>query len=54
MAQAEADARMALELLTAHDIRLGTAFALGLLTEALIEQGETEAAEQALRGSGAG
>jgi DNA-binding CsgD family transcriptional regulator len=54
MAQAEADARMALELLTAHGIQLGTAFALGLLTEALIEQGETEAAERALRGSGLG
>jgi len=54
VAQAEADARMALELLTAHDIQLGTAFALGLLIEVLLEQGETEAAEQALRGSGAG
>jgi DNA-binding CsgD family transcriptional regulator len=51
-AQAEADARMALELLTTHDIQLGTAFALGLLIEALLEEGETEAAEQALRGSG--
>jgi len=45
---------MALELLTAHDIQLGTAFALGLLIEALLEQGETEAAERALRGSGTG
>src|SRR5262249_37975525 len=41
-------------LLTAHGIQLGTAFALGLLTEALIEQGETEAAERALHGSGLG
>jgi tetratricopeptide (TPR) repeat protein len=54
VAQAEADARMALHLLTAHDIQLGTAFALGLLIEALLEQGETEAAERALRGSGPG
>jgi DNA-binding CsgD family transcriptional regulator len=54
VAQAEADARMALDLLTAHGIQLGTAFALGLLIEALLEQGETEAAERALRGTGAG
>jgi DNA-binding CsgD family transcriptional regulator len=54
VAQADADARMALDLLTAHDIQLGTAFALALLIEALIEQGEMEAAEQALRGSGLG
>jgi DNA-binding CsgD family transcriptional regulator len=54
VAQAEEDARMALELLAAHDIHLGTAFALGLLIEALIETGEVEAAEQALRDSGPG
>ena len=54
VAQAEADARMALDLLTAHDIQLGTAFALALLIEALTEQGETAAAEQALRDSGLG
>ena len=54
VAQAEADARMALELLAAHDIHLGTAFALGLLIEALIETGEAEVAERALRDSGPG
>ncbi len=54
MAPAEADARTALELLTAHDIRLGTRFALALLIESLIEGGEVEAAERALRDSGLG
>lgn len=54
VARAEADARMALELLAAHDIHLGTAFALGLLIEALIETGEAEVAERALRDSGPG
>lgn len=54
MAQAEADARMALELLNSQDISLGTAFALGLLIEALVEQGEVDAAERALRGGGPG
>jgi DNA-binding CsgD family transcriptional regulator/tetratricopeptide (TPR) repeat protein len=52
--RADADARTALELLTAHDIHLGTAYALGLLIEALLEQGEVEAAETALRASGLG
>jgi DNA-binding CsgD family transcriptional regulator len=52
VARAEADARTALELLTAHDIHLGTAYALGLLIEALIEEGEVEVAETALRTSG--
>jgi DNA-binding CsgD family transcriptional regulator len=46
--EAEADARTALELLTAHDIRLGDAFALALLIEALIEVGELDSAERAL------
>jgi DNA-binding CsgD family transcriptional regulator len=54
VARAEADARTALELLRAHDIHLGTAFALGLLIEALIEEGEVEVAETALRTSGPG
>jgi DNA-binding CsgD family transcriptional regulator len=54
VARAEADARTALELLTAHDIHLGTAYALGVLIEALIEEGEVEAAETALRTSGVG
>jgi DNA-binding CsgD family transcriptional regulator len=51
VAQAEADARTARELLTAHDIRLGDAFALALLIEALIEGGGLESAERALRSS---
>ena len=46
--QAEATARTALELLTAHDIWLGSAFALGLLIEALIETDEAEAADRVL------
>ena len=54
VADAEADARMALELLTTHDIRLGTRFALALLLEAQIECGQVEAAEQALLSSGLG
>ena len=54
VARAEADARTALELLTAHDIQLGSAFALALLIEALIEEGEVEAAERALQSSGLG
>jgi DNA-binding CsgD family transcriptional regulator len=54
VARAETDAQTALELLTAHDIQLGRAFALGLLVEALIEDGEVEAADVALRTSGLG
>jgi DNA-binding CsgD family transcriptional regulator len=54
VARAETDARTALELLTAHDIHLGRAYALGLLIEALIEEGEVEAAEAALGTSGLG
>ena len=50
----EADARTTLELLTAYDISLGTRFALALLIEALIEGGELDAAEQALRTSDLG
>jgi DNA-binding CsgD family transcriptional regulator len=46
VAQVEADARTALELLTAHDIPLGRALARGLLIEALIEEGDIEAAER--------
>ena len=52
VARAEADARTALELLTAYDIPLGAALALAVLVEALIEAGEVEAGEQALEGSG--
>jgi DNA-binding CsgD family transcriptional regulator len=54
VAAAEADARTALELLKAHDIHLGKAYALGVLIEALIEAGEVLAAETALRTSGLG
>jgi DNA-binding CsgD family transcriptional regulator len=54
VARAEADARTALELLRAQDIHLGTAYALAVLIEALIEEGEVEAAETALRTSGLG
>jgi DNA-binding CsgD family transcriptional regulator len=54
VARAETDARTALELLTAHDIHLGRAYAMGLLIEALIEEGEVEAADAALGTSGLG
>ena len=54
VAHAAADARTALELLTARGITFGLAFALGLLVEALVEEGEVEAAESALLGSGLG
>jgi len=54
VARAETDARTALELLRAHDIHLGTSYALGVLIGALIEEGELEAAETALRASGLG
>ncbi len=46
---AEADARTALDLLSAHDIRLGHRFALALLVEALVGRGHIEAAEGAMR-----
>ncbi len=52
VAQAEADARSALELLTEHNIPLGRTLALGVLVNALIELGEVEAADQALRDGG--
>jgi DNA-binding CsgD family transcriptional regulator len=52
VAQAEADARTALELLATHDIPLGSAFALGLLVEALVENGELDATDLALRSGG--
>ena len=54
VAQAETDARTALDLMSAHDIRLGNRFALALLVEALIEAGENDVAEQALSDSGLG
>jgi ATP/maltotriose-dependent transcriptional regulator MalT len=53
--QAEADARTAFELLTAHGFQRGVRrFALAPLIEALIEGGEVEAAERALSDSGLG
>jgi DNA-binding CsgD family transcriptional regulator len=52
VAQAETDARTALQLLTSHDIRLAAMIALGHLIEALVEGGELDDAEQALRDSG--
>jgi DNA-binding CsgD family transcriptional regulator len=54
VAQAETDARTALQLLTSHDIRLAAMIALGHLIEALVEGGELDAAERALRDSGVG
>ena len=53
VAQAEADARTALELLTSHGIQLAGRIALAHLVEALVEGGNTAEAEQALRDSGA-
>jgi len=52
LAEAEADARAALDLMNAHGIRLGTSFATALLIEALIENGQLDAAEERLRDSG--
>jgi ATP/maltotriose-dependent transcriptional regulator MalT len=52
IAEAEADARATLELMRDHDIHLGSRFALALLVEALLESGQIDGAEQALRASG--
>ena len=52
VAHAEADAQTSLELLTTHEIRLGTRLALGVLIDSLIERGEFEEAERALSASG--
>jgi DNA-binding CsgD family transcriptional regulator len=49
VAQAEADARTALELLTAQRVSLGVPFALGVLIGALIDGAEDETAELELR-----
>ena len=54
VAHAEADVRTGLELLTQHDIRLGTRFALAGLIEALIERDELDEAERALDRGGYG
>ena len=53
VAQAEADARSALELLT-RTIRLGDRFALAVLIWALVERGEIAAAQEELHRSGRG
>jgi tetratricopeptide (TPR) repeat protein len=55
VAQAEADARTAFELLTAHGFQQGVRrFALAPIIETLIEGGEVEAAERTLSDSGLG
>jgi ATP/maltotriose-dependent transcriptional regulator MalT len=46
--RAEADARTAFDLLVAHDITLGTALALAVLIEALIERSDVESAAHVL------
>jgi DNA-binding CsgD family transcriptional regulator len=48
VAQAEADGRTAVELLTTHGIPLGLPHAIGLLVEALVECGDAAAAEAEL------
>lgn len=48
LADVEADARMAVELLASHGIRFASAPARGVLIEALIERGELEDAERTL------
>lgn len=50
VADAEADARTTLDLLTAYGIPLGTSYATALLVEALLEGGDIEGAESALQG----
>jgi DNA-binding CsgD family transcriptional regulator len=52
--QAEADGRTAAELLTGHGIPVGLPSALGVLIEALVECGETDAAEAELLRAGVG
>ena len=52
VAEAEADARSTLELMSAHDIQLGRRFAMALLIEALIEDGQLDSAEEVLHTSG--
>lgn len=49
LALAEADARTALDLLSTHDIRLGSRFALALLVKALVGKGHIEPADDAMR-----
>jgi DNA-binding CsgD family transcriptional regulator len=52
VAGAEADARTALDLMNTHDIRQGRRFAMALLIEALLENGDIEGASRELRESG--
>jgi DNA-binding CsgD family transcriptional regulator len=53
--QAEADGRIAVDLLTTHGIPLGLPFAVGLLVAALVESGRVgEAGEELRRVDGAG
>jgi DNA-binding CsgD family transcriptional regulator len=52
VAQAEADGRTAVELLTTHGIPLGLPSAVALLTEALVECGHVEAAGEELSRAG--
>jgi DNA-binding CsgD family transcriptional regulator len=54
VAQAEADGRTALDLLTTHGIPLGVPSAVGLLVQALVECGEPDAADAELRGADLG
>ncbi len=49
VAQAEADGRTAVELLTTHGIPLGLPSALGLVVQALVECGDPESADAELR-----
>jgi DNA-binding CsgD family transcriptional regulator len=54
VAQAEADGRTAVELLTTHGIPLGMPSSIALLVQALVERGEVDAAGEELRRSGIG
>jgi DNA-binding CsgD family transcriptional regulator len=54
LVRAESDARTAIDLLSEHGIRLGTALALAVLIEALVEAGEVETAARLLQQSGFG
>jgi ATP/maltotriose-dependent transcriptional regulator MalT len=52
IAQAEADAREALDLLAAHNIPLGVELTVAVLVEALVEGGDLRAAERTLTDRG--
>jgi DNA-binding CsgD family transcriptional regulator len=49
VARAEADARVALDLLTGHEIALGTELALAVLLRSLVEGGALDEAERSLQ-----